>query len=241
MIAVWVWGRHRLSLLAYRRRSWRCGTLLTCADDSTTGAGHTMARRPAARACRAAYHRPLAAAPRPDTSAPIPVRSPTVVLSRLLRAGEHKTVRRLRAIADHINSLEGDVATRSDADLRAKTDEFRHRYGGGGGSGAESLDDLLPEAFAVVREARQAHHRPAALRRPADGRCRAAPGQHRRDEHRRGQDAGLHAAGVPQRASQARACTSSRSTTTSPSVTRSGWAGSTGSSGLSVGADPVRT
>jgi preprotein translocase subunit SecA len=71
-----------------------------------------------------------------------------VVLSRLLRAGEHKTVRRLRAIADHINGLEGDVASRSDADLRAKTDEFRRRHSNG-----ESLDDLLPEAFAVVREA----------------------------------------------------------------------------------------
>ncbi len=71
-----------------------------------------------------------------------------MVLSRLLRAGEHKTVRRLRAIADHINGLEDDVASRSDAELRAKTDEFRRRYGNG-----ESLDDLLPEVFAVVREA----------------------------------------------------------------------------------------
>jgi preprotein translocase subunit SecA len=71
-----------------------------------------------------------------------------VVLSRLLRAGEHKTVRRLRAIADHINGLEDDVASLSDADLRAKTDEFRRRHGNG-----ESLDDLLPEVFAVVREA----------------------------------------------------------------------------------------
>ncbi|MDT7717289.1 MAG: preprotein translocase subunit SecA [Pseudonocardiales bacterium] len=79
----------------------------------------------------------------PDTS-----EVSTVVLSRLLRAGEHKTVRRLRAIADHINGLEGDVASRSDADLRAKTDEFRRRHGNG-----ESLDDLLPEVFAVVREA----------------------------------------------------------------------------------------
>jgi preprotein translocase subunit SecA len=66
----------------------------------------------------------------------------------LLRAGEHKTVRRLRAIADHINGLEDGVAGLSDADLRAKTDEFRNRHGKG-----ESLDDLLPEAFATVREA----------------------------------------------------------------------------------------
>jgi preprotein translocase subunit SecA len=71
-----------------------------------------------------------------------------VVLSRLLRAGEYKTVRRLRAIADHINGLEDGVAGLSDADLRAKTDEFRNRHDKG-----ESLDDLLPEAFATVREA----------------------------------------------------------------------------------------
>ncbi|HZA16271.1 MAG TPA: preprotein translocase subunit SecA [Pseudonocardiaceae bacterium] len=71
-----------------------------------------------------------------------------MVLSRLLRAGEHKTVRRLRAIADHINGLEDDVVGLSDAGLRAKTDEFRSRCNKG-----ESLDELLPETFAVVREA----------------------------------------------------------------------------------------
>ncbi len=71
-----------------------------------------------------------------------------MVLSRLLRAGEHKTVRRLRAIANHINSLECEVAELTDAELRAKTEEFRQRYTDG-----ESLDDLLPETFAVVREA----------------------------------------------------------------------------------------
>jgi preprotein translocase subunit SecA len=73
-----------------------------------------------------------------------------MVLSRLLRAGEHKTVRRLRAIANHINSLEGEVTGLTDGQLRAKTDEFRRRHAGG-----ESLDDLLPETFAVVREAAQ--------------------------------------------------------------------------------------
>jgi preprotein translocase subunit SecA len=71
-----------------------------------------------------------------------------VVLSRLLRAGEYKTVRRLRAIADHINWLEDDIAGLSDADLRARTERFRARHDKG-----ESLDELLPEAFAVVREA----------------------------------------------------------------------------------------
>ena len=71
-----------------------------------------------------------------------------MVLSRLLRAGEHKMVRRLRIIAQDINGREDGIAGLSDTELRAKTGEFRDRYDKG-----EALDDLLPEAFAVVREA----------------------------------------------------------------------------------------
>ncbi|SDN44787.1 preprotein translocase subunit SecA [Allokutzneria albata] len=71
-----------------------------------------------------------------------------MVLSRLLRTGENKIVKRLRAIATHVNSIEDDYVELSDGELRAKTDEFRKRYADG-----EDLDDLLPEAFAVAREA----------------------------------------------------------------------------------------
>ncbi|MBW0101662.1 preprotein translocase subunit SecA [Pseudonocardia sp. KRD291] len=71
-------------------------------------------------------------------------------LSRLLRAGETKLVKRLGKIAAHIDELEPEVQALSDAELQAKTAEFRSRYAEG-----ESLDDLLPEAFAVVREASQ--------------------------------------------------------------------------------------
>src|SRR6202048_4146988 len=71
-----------------------------------------------------------------------------MVLNRLLRAGEGKMLKRLRNIAAHINSLEDDLAELSDAELRARTEEFRNRFAEG-----ETLDDLLPEAFAVVREA----------------------------------------------------------------------------------------
>ncbi|MGY1731840.1 preprotein translocase subunit SecA [Geodermatophilus sp. SYSU D01045] len=71
-----------------------------------------------------------------------------MVFSRILRAGEGKILRRLDRIADAIESLEGDVADLTDAELRAKTDEFKQRYEDG-----ETLDQLLPEAFAVVREA----------------------------------------------------------------------------------------
>jgi preprotein translocase subunit SecA len=71
-----------------------------------------------------------------------------VVLAKILRAGEGKTVRRLSAIAEHIETLEDDYVELTDAELRAHTDVFKERLADG-----ESLDDLLPEAFAVVREA----------------------------------------------------------------------------------------
>ena len=70
-------------------------------------------------------------------------------LNRLLRAGETKLVKRLGRIADHIDTLEAEIQDLTDGQLRAKTDEFRTRHQERG----ESLDELLPEAFAVVREA----------------------------------------------------------------------------------------
>jgi preprotein translocase subunit SecA len=71
-----------------------------------------------------------------------------VVLAKILRAGEGKTVRRLSTIAEHIETLEDDYVELTDAELRAHTDMFKERFADG-----ETLDDLLPEAFAVVREA----------------------------------------------------------------------------------------
>ena len=71
-----------------------------------------------------------------------------VIIDSVLRAGEGKTLRRLKRIAEQVNSIEEDFAALSDAELRAMTDEFRQRLQDG-----ETLDDLLPEAFAAVREA----------------------------------------------------------------------------------------
>ncbi len=71
-----------------------------------------------------------------------------MVIARMLRAGEGKTVRRLSNIAEHIEKLENDYVELTDAELRALTDTFRARYADG-----ETLDQLLPEAFGVVREA----------------------------------------------------------------------------------------
>jgi preprotein translocase subunit SecA len=73
-----------------------------------------------------------------------------VIIDRVLRAGEGATLRRLRRIADQVNSIEEDFAPLSDAELRAMTDQFRERLDAG-----ETLDELLPEAFATVREAAQ--------------------------------------------------------------------------------------
>ncbi|WP_432133346.1 preprotein translocase subunit SecA [Streptomyces sp. bgisy154] len=70
------------------------------------------------------------------------------VLSKIMRAGEGKILRKLHRIADQVNSIEEDFVALSDAELRALTDEYKQRYEDG-----ESLDDLLPEAFATVREA----------------------------------------------------------------------------------------
>ncbi len=70
------------------------------------------------------------------------------MLSKLLRLGEGRMVKRLRGVADYVNTLSDDVEKLTDAELRAKTDEFRARLEGG-----DQLDDLLPEAFAVAREA----------------------------------------------------------------------------------------
>ncbi|MFD4629897.1 preprotein translocase subunit SecA [Streptomyces sp. NPDC058284] len=65
-----------------------------------------------------------------------------------MRAGEGRMLRRLERIRDQVNSVEADMERLGDSELRALTDEFKERYADG-----EHLDDLLPEAFAAVREA----------------------------------------------------------------------------------------
>ena len=70
------------------------------------------------------------------------------VLDRILRAGEGKKVKALSAVVPEVNALEATIAALTDDALRAKTGEFKSRIERG-----EDLDDLLVEAFAVVREA----------------------------------------------------------------------------------------
>jgi preprotein translocase subunit SecA len=70
------------------------------------------------------------------------------VLDKILRIGEGKILRELEAIAKAVNAIEDDFVAMSDDELRGQTAEFRERLDKG-----ESLDDLMPEAFATVREA----------------------------------------------------------------------------------------
>src|SRR6202046_3553123 len=70
------------------------------------------------------------------------------VFTKVLRAGEGKKVRRLSDLVPLIGALEPEMQALSDAELQHKTVEFRERLAQG-----ETLDDLLVEAFAVVREA----------------------------------------------------------------------------------------
>ncbi len=70
------------------------------------------------------------------------------IIDSVLRAGEGKILRKLKRISEQVNSIEDDFVAMSDAELRGMTDEFRQRYADG-----ETLDDLLPEAFATAREA----------------------------------------------------------------------------------------
>ena len=70
------------------------------------------------------------------------------ILDKILRMGEGKIVRQLEAIARAVKAIEDEFVAMSDEELQAQTDEFRKRYEDG-----ESLDDLMPEAFATVREA----------------------------------------------------------------------------------------
>ena len=70
------------------------------------------------------------------------------LLDRIMRAGEGKILRDLAKIVDKVNSFEATTVPLTDEALQAKTAEFKQRLADG-----ETLDDLLPEAFAVVREA----------------------------------------------------------------------------------------
>jgi len=69
-------------------------------------------------------------------------------LSKIFGSRNDRQLKKMQGAVAQINALETEIQALSDEELRAKTDEFRQRYSDGA-----SLDELLPEAFAVVREA----------------------------------------------------------------------------------------
>ena len=70
------------------------------------------------------------------------------IIDKLLRIGEGKILRELESVSKAVNAIEDDFVKMTDDELRGMTDEFRARLANG-----ETLDDLMPEAFATVREA----------------------------------------------------------------------------------------
>ena len=70
------------------------------------------------------------------------------IIQKLLGNKNAKEIKQIRSIVEEINGLEPSLLSLSDTSLRAKTEEFKERLAKG-----ETLDDILPEAFAVVREA----------------------------------------------------------------------------------------
>ncbi len=70
------------------------------------------------------------------------------VLTKLFGTKQERDLKKLQPSVDHISGLEPSVKELSDEQLRSKTDEFKERLAKG-----ETLDDLLPEVYAVVREA----------------------------------------------------------------------------------------
>jgi len=119
------------------------------------------------------------------------------VFEKLLRAGEGRVLKKLQGISKQVNAIEEDFEKLTDEELRGETEVFRKRLADG-----ETLDDLLPEAFAAVREA-----------------SKRTLGKRHFDVQIMG-GAALHLGNVAEMLLRAKASMSSRSTTTSPSTNR---------------------
>ena len=113
----------------------------------------------------------------------------TWAIKKIFGTSHEREVKQLQPLVEAINELEPAMAKLTDAELKAKTAEFKQKLDNGA-----TLDDILVEAFAVCREASRRVAQDAPLRRAAHRRHGPAQGLHRRDAHRRGQDARRHAA-----------------------------------------------
>ena len=75
---------------------------------------------------------------------------PMSIITKIFGSHSERELKKIKPIVDEIESLAGEYRELTDVQLRAKTDEFKNRLEKG-----ETLDDILPEAFAAVREASQ--------------------------------------------------------------------------------------
>ena len=88
------------------------------------------------------------------------------IIQKIFGTRSEREVKKLMPLVTRIESMEDEMKALTDEQLREKTDEFRKRYQGG-----EDLDNLLPEAFAVCREAAD---RVLGMRPPSAARRRTA-------------------------------------------------------------------
>ena len=117
------------------------------------------------------------------------------LFTKMFGTRSEREVKKLSATVDKVMALEEPYKKLSDDELRAKTQEFKTRLAGG-----ETLDDLLPEAFAAMPRGGKPRARHAPVPRAGRRRHRSASGQNRRNEDRRRQDARRDSSGLPQRA-----------------------------------------
>lgn len=101
------------------------------------------------------------------------------LLTKVFGSRNDRTLRRMRKVVEQINRMEPDMEKLSDDELKAKTNEFRARLEKG-----ESLESLIPEAFAVVREASKRVFGMRHFDDAAAGRHGTERPLHRRDAHR---------------------------------------------------------
>jgi preprotein translocase subunit SecA len=137
------------------------------------------------------------------------------IFQKIFGSANDRLLKRLWPVVDRINALEPEFNVLTDEALRAKTGEYRARLEKG-----EALDDLLPEAFAAVREAARRAIGHAPLRRAADRRHRAAPAARSRRWSPARARRSWRRWPPTSTPCPATASTSSPSTTTWPSVTR---------------------
>ncbi len=117
------------------------------------------------------------------------------LFDKALRMGEGKKFKEFERKVARINDYEPELELESDEELRARYEALRERALGRRVARRPPVRELRGHP-----RGRQAHARPAPLRRPADRRHGPPRRLHRRDEDRRGQDADLHAADRAQRA-----------------------------------------